>query len=365
LANEWDSLYLRAGCTAPALTSASIEAYVDYAVKHHCAVVIVVAEIESRLIGALPLVADQENGIIKLRTFGDVHTYGTDFLIDTRYLHSGIQLRILKFVTKLYPKVVSIRLADVRADSVSVQALRNCRGFAVHRRFTRLASYLQVPGTENDLMSSLSYNFRKNLKRQKAKLFKHTDVAFEFSTKVHGASYLEQFVLLESSGWKGKAGTAIAKSTELHQRYRTLVVGLQKSDQMEWHILKIDGRAAAAHLAFRAGKTLSLLKIAYQEDFSECGPGNMLFLEMLRNTIGLGNTEIIDCLTDMPWHNQWRMARREYVSLTIFPRRVLPILVGYFPLVAGDFLRRFAILRNVVRGLRSQWFRTRQRLVGN
>src|SRR2546421_10899173 len=71
--------------------------------------------------------------------------------------------------------------------------------------------YVRVEGSFDDYLKGLSKNLRKQVGRRRRRLEEAGRVTIEVQTSTHGlASALDDFVALESSGWKSESGTAIA-----------------------------------------------------------------------------------------------------------------------------------------------------------
>jgi hypothetical protein len=58
-------------------------------------------------------------------------------------------------------------------------------------------------------------------------------------------------------------------------------------------------------------------------------PRDLLFRETVARTFADGRTDEVNCLTDMQWHRNWHMTQAAYRDLRVYPRRVVPVLVGF------------------------------------
>ncbi len=97
--------------------------------------------------------------------------------------------------------------------------------------------------------------------------------------------WLAAFLELEASGWKGRAGTAIACSAPL-QRFVTDTVRAHAADgRLRFWQLDMDGRPVASLFGFLAGSTLWLGKIAYEETLGRHSPGALLMIEATRHIL--------------------------------------------------------------------------------
>lgn len=347
VADAWHALYIRAGCVTPTLTSAAVAAFLAHRVRPGQRPLIILVSTSAALVAALPLVAFSYFGAQAVSTFSDLHTYGVDLLVDPVWKNDAL-VHIVNALRTECPRLHSLRLADIPADSCTLPALQYCEGVVFHREPHRRASYLPVPAPADEVTGQLSRNFRKNLRKQEARLQLLPDVRFAVVESVAArVDHFEQFMTLEASGWKGASGTAVARSESLVAYYRDLTTRLATAGQLEWHFLYAEQQLIAAHLAVRVGTSLALLKIGYDEAYAACGPGNMLFLALLRRESAQASSRIVDCLTDMPWHRNWNMASRDFVTVTVYPRTPWSLLTGYVPVRLKEILRRSSMVRAV------------------
>ena len=100
------------------------------------------------------------------------------------------------------------------------------------------------------------------------------------------------------------------------------------------------------------GTTLIVMKIGYDESYAWCSPGNYLFERTVERAFASGDTTEINCLTDMPWHRNWKMKQRDHYNLWIYPRRPIPLIFGALGRRLKNGLRKAPGLRPLYHGLR-------------
>jgi CelD/BcsL family acetyltransferase involved in cellulose biosynthesis len=214
-------------------------------------------------------------------------------------------------------------------------------------------SVLLIPNSEEAFWNSLSSNFRKNLRKQRRRLEASSTVSWRFLRGAEcSAQDIERFLTLESSGWKGEAGGSILRRPNVATYYRDVLASLARDGRLELHELLVDDRCLAVQMGVREGTVLNLLKIAYDESVSQLGPGNMLFLELVRREIASGQTSEIDCLTDMSWHRNWGMHQRVFLDVHVFPRTALALSVAFFPRAVIRWLKSRPLLTRALRSHR-------------
>ncbi len=90
------------------------------------------------------------------------------------------------------------------------------------------------------------------------------------------AAAIEDFFVVEASGWKGRAGTAAAGHENLHRFIRAATTGLAAEGKISVNRILVDGRTIAAAIVLRSGGSAWFWKIAYDEAFARFSPGVML-----------------------------------------------------------------------------------------
>jgi hypothetical protein len=118
---------------------------------------------------------------------------------------------------------------------------------------------------------------RKELRRLGHRLAERGAMLFTTAREAHDVdTAFADFLTLEASGWKGKAGTAAAGHDAIRGFTATALQNLAAGGQVAIDRLLIDGRAIAASITLRSGDAAWFWKIAYDEDFARYSPGVML-----------------------------------------------------------------------------------------
>ncbi len=242
-----------------------------------------------------------------------------------------------------------LELRGVRDTSPTLAALGEAGPFGVVvRTADESGSYVKVDGDLPAFRAGLSDNFRRNLRKAGNRVAKATGTRFRRDVgPAADPATLDVFLEVEASGWKGRGGTAIAQDPTLVRFYRTLVARLAAAGWLEWHRIELEGKTAAIHLGARLGRSLVLLKIAYDEAFARVGPGNLLFDHVVEAEFAERRVDEINCMTDMPWHRNWEMPRSAYTDVVIHPRRPVPLLAGVVPARTKAWLRGIPFVREL------------------
>jgi CelD/BcsL family acetyltransferase involved in cellulose biosynthesis len=154
--------------------------------------------------------------------------------------------------------------------------------------FDRHQRALLAPSGERSLYveRALSRHRRKELRRQWRRLGETGAVALATAGDAAAvAAVIEHFFALEAAGWKGRAGTAAAGDDNLQRFVRKGVTGLAVEGKVTIDRLFVDGRAIAAAIVLRSGRSAWFWKIAYDEAFARFSPGVLLSVALTEELV--------------------------------------------------------------------------------
>jgi hypothetical protein len=117
-------------------------------------------------------------------------------------------------------------------------------------------------------------NMKNNLRRWRARLAAAGSLTpVRLAAGDNLATWTDEFMRLEASGWKGRAGTALA-CREDDRRFVAAVFGEAfRRGQLQISGLDLGGRPLARHIMFSAGEGSFSFKLAYDETHAKCSPG--------------------------------------------------------------------------------------------
>ncbi len=132
------------------------------------------------------------------------------------------------------------------------------------------------------LEASMSAKKRKELRRQHNRLAEEGVLTFERIEVSEGvAAWVEEFLGLESAGWKGEEGSALASSPETIALFHQALAGAAVAGRLERLALRLDGRAIAMLANFITAPGAYSFKTAFDEAYARFSPGMLLQLENL------------------------------------------------------------------------------------
>jgi CelD/BcsL family acetyltransferase involved in cellulose biosynthesis len=151
---------------------------------------------------------------------------------------------------------------------------------------------------------------RKELRRQRRRMKEAAPVSFVPSTGAHDiGDALKDFLIIEASGWKGRAGTAAACNPAVCRFMEAAVTALAAEGRARIDRLMLSGSAVAACITLASGDTAWCWKIAYDEGQARFSPGVQLMIELTDRLLAETAIARVDsCATaDHPMINHiWR-----------------------------------------------------------
>ena len=133
---------------------------------------------------------------------------------------------------------------------------------------------------DETLSRSMSKSTRRKLVQQRRRLSERGQLTF---TDLDGSaavdSAIEEFLRIEASGWKGRAGTALASNRKVAAFYRDVMRAACDQGRLTFLSLRLDGRAIATQCTILAPPGAFHFKCAYDESYRQFSPGILLEME--------------------------------------------------------------------------------------
>lgn len=124
---------------------------------------------------------------------------------------------------------------------------------------------------------------------------------------------LEEGLVLEAAGWKGRAGTAILSSSPTADFFRDVARAAARRGELRFSTLRLDGVLAAFDLALVTRGRYFLLKTAYDESARSLAPGLVLRRAVIEECFSahLDAHEFLGI--DMAWKRLFATEYRDHV----------------------------------------------------
>jgi CelD/BcsL family acetyltransferase involved in cellulose biosynthesis len=198
----------------------------------------------------------------------------------------------------------------------------------VKEQFTR-ALFRPSTDAENYLQRSLSGKRRKELRRQEKRLSETGRLEYaELTASAELGAWIDDFLRLESEGWKGRAGTNISANENEREFFREIVWEAFRRERLMMLAMRLDGRTIAEKCNFIAGAGAFAFKIAFDEAHAQSSPGVHLEIENIRRS---------HVLTGMEWMDSCSVADN-FINSLWFDRRTISITLIATGKAPGGFL---------------------------
>lgn len=152
---------------------------------------------------------------------------------------------------------------------------------------TRQTSYERATFTPGvGMHTGVSGKHLKELRRVERKLAEHGELTYRIlRADEPPGPWIDQFLKLEESGWKGREGTALASDTRSRAFFANVATRAAERQQMQMMAIELDGAPVAMKCNFVTANSGFAFKIAYSETFAKYSPGVLLELFNMRNLV--------------------------------------------------------------------------------
>lgn len=211
-------------------------------------------------------------------------------------------------------------------ESIMDHAARD--GYRVARWPTLLSPYIDLPVGSNDAFANCPGRYKKDRKRLQKRFERLQEIGeptfAAFTTFDEGL--FQEFLRLEGGGWKGRAGSAISSDPRLVNMYREILMGASDAGHLRMCTLRVNGECIAMEMAFVVDGRCYSPKIAYNEAFSNCSPGQLLARWIIEDLVK-NEASLYDLLGGRARHKAlWAEKVRPHANCYIFR----PSIVGKF-----------------------------------
>lgn len=317
LASHWNSLHT--------FTDSPIEKY-DWVVS--CAdklldtsdLYILVASDGQAPVAIAPLVKSHGFFRVVEQIGADTHGEPSDFIYK-----DNISLDYL--LESLAKKKVPLFLCRVPESSPVVTAIKKAykrRGLVICRPQPS-CPFIEIDAQEKQTLNALPSRLQSDLRRARRKAEAIGEVSFEIhspSTPSDFSPLWEDSIRIEAAGWKGRSYSALQENQRTGSFYKSYAARACEQGILRSCFLKINGQPVAMQIAIEDSNRFWLLKIGYDENFSNCSPGMLLMHETLRYAANkkLSTYEFLGSAAE--WTRRWTEKERKNIAIRIYPYTV-------------------------------------------
>ena len=180
---------------------------------------------------------------------------------------------------------------------------------------------ITLNGTFDDYWKARGSNLRHNLARRRRRL---TEKGFvpelvEIRASSEVAAAITEYGSLESRGWKGREGTAVADDNAQGKFYREVFEHFCDRGEAVIYQLRFNGKVAASDLCLIRNGMIVVLKTAYDEELNDYSPALMMREEEMKKLFEDKNIRVVEFYGRvMEWHTRWAEEIRTLYHVNCF-----------------------------------------------
>jgi len=218
----------------------------------------------------------------------------------------------------------------------------------ISESYSRQAAYFNLEN-KHDIAEIMSKKLLKNINRFEKKIAQSdTQLELKIASDIPATEEaLKHFYQIETSGWKGKAGSAIGLNKATLDFYNRCWNEFSRTNNSIIFRLFQENICIASGIAYKHDNTIYLHKIAYDESLSKNSPGSILVKHIIEYAISLNEISVICFNTNPPWISRWHPQIDDLIAVQAFnsnPKGII-LRIG---------ISCFHLLRRIKRRLKSQ-----------
>jgi hypothetical protein len=178
-----------------------------------------------------------------------------------------------------------------------------------------------LSGTFDDYWKARGTNLRHNLARRRRRMHEkgYSLELNEIRTPGEVGAAVRDYGLLESKGWKGHQGTAIAPDNEQGRFYRAVLEDFCSRGEAVIYQLRLNDRLAATDFCLIRDGMMVVLKTTYDEELNDFSPAFLMREEILKSLFGKAGMRVVEFYGRvMEWHTKWSEEIRTLYHINCF-----------------------------------------------
>lgn len=303
LRSVWDTMRAVSPMQSYVWAQACAQAFPNKGLK-----IVTAGEPSPRALAAF-IASPDSHGLVPL---GDELYEPTEFA----YADAGAAEELSESIARLERPVM---IRDMLADSIIVETLRRVGGRRLVTHPYAGHPWLELDDTWLEPESHLNAGRRSDLRRAMRNAAKQGEVVCEITapTPETLAPLLRDAFLVESAGWKGSQGSALAIDSKVGAFYTQLAHAACELGTLRMGMLRIAGQAAAMQIAIEQDGCFWLFKMGFDESFSRFSPGTLLMVESLRSARQRGCHRYELTGKSEAWNQIWAPRLHEAVTVSL------------------------------------------------
>lgn len=178
-------------------------------------------------------------------------------------------------------------------------------------------------GTFEQYTATLHSRLKRNLRKGRRMAEQAGDLSFEILRRPQSLERLmTELFDLEYRSWKGEQNSAIKCDPAKKRFYRAMARWVMERGCLYIFALRLNGHVIAFDLCIAGGRTIFILKTAYDQSLSAgFSPGNLMRFRAIEYLFQTGQFDRYDFLGACdPWKLEWASQATAWSSLELYPR---------------------------------------------
>lgn len=258
------------------------------------------------------------SNISKYHQLGARHTHEPS---DYTYRNKNSLIALANHFANLSEPVI---LERIHADSLTIPTLRagfKYKGIVIAHKMGSCPYIKLDPGFDsvNHVLPKHLISDLRRARRKADKLGKVTFSIYSPKTQQEFLPIYNQFIDIEASSWKSKAGTALKQNPQQKEFYRQYGIRAAEQGILRVSEMYIDDEIVAIQYAVEWGEKFWLLKIGFNEKYAKCSPGMLLMQETLTYAMN-NNLKSYEFLgSSETWTRRWTQTEWQTVRVEAYP----------------------------------------------
>lgn len=190
-------------------------------------------------------------------------------------------------------------------------------------------AWVDIEGSFEDYWEGRGKNLKQNTRKQRNKLqAEGVETRLECITVPERvAEAIADYGVLESAGWKGADGTAIASENAQGRFYRDMLENYCGQGRGRIYRYWFGDKVVAMDLCIHDDAVLVILKTAYDESYKSVSPSTLMRQEQFQQLFAEGKFRRIEFFGKvMEWHTRWTTQNRTIYHATAYRWAWLKVL---------------------------------------
>lgn len=276
ISDQWDSLWEQSDSTSPLTRSSELAIWLEHFAEDRTFQAITVWK-GATLVAAIPLVVGKKKGWKVAELPNNEWSCSGDLLLAEdcqQYLVIELLIQGLDRINALAIWLDWIRVDQLKWWILQEQLAQRFQAAFAKPRFS--VSEILTPNSIDQYQQNLSKNHRKKMKRamrglQQAGSVEHTHYQAEQLDR-----NLDEALAIEQRSWKGKNESSIRSFPRVENYFRTLAHQLDREGFLALEFLRVNDRAIAFDLGYKAKGVRGSHKISFDSEFAKSSPGQVL-----------------------------------------------------------------------------------------